>query len=166
MIRPFLSTSTATASVEFALMLPLLVALLFGSMEAGHFVWTQHKLVEAVRDGARFASRLQVDHVCSGANSIISTADTNTVKLLTRTGQLANTSAAPVVPGWTAAQVSVQVNCETYVNTGIYTDYGDKGPIVTVAATGVTYPALFGGLAVLTRNISLTAKSNAVVIGL
>lgn len=166
MIRSFLSSAAATASVEMALLLPLLVALLFGSLEAGHFVWTQHKLVEAVRDGARYASRLQVDHVCNGATSILTTADSDTVKLLTRTGQVANTSAGPVVPGWTAAQVSVTVNCEAFVNTGIYTDYGAAGPIVTVAATGVTYPALFGGLGVLTRNITLTAKSNAAVIGL
>lgn len=166
MMRTYFSSATANASVEFALILPLLVAMLFGSLEAGHFVWTQHKLVEAVRDGARFASRLQVDHVCSGATPVINTTDSDTIKLLTRTGQVANASAKPVVPGWTAAQVSVTVSCEAFVDTGIYTDYGASGPMVTVAATGVAYPALFGGLGVLTRNVTLTAKSNAAVIGL
>lgn len=166
MIRPFLSSATANASVEFALILPLLVLLLFGSVEVGHFVWTQHKLVEAVRDGARFASRMKVDDVCSGATSVISQANSDAVKLLTRTGQLTNPNAGPRVVGWTAAQVSVTVNCQAFVNTGIYTDYGAAGPIVTVAASGVTYPSLFRGLGVLTSNIKLTAKSNAAVIGI
>jgi Flp pilus assembly protein TadG len=66
----FARNTAASASVEFALMVPMLVVLLFGGAEAGHFVWTQHKLVEAVRDGARYASRLPVagtDGVCDGA---------------------------------------------------------------------------------------------------
>ena len=52
--RHFLLCPRGSASVEFALMLPLLLILLFGGIEAGHFVWTQHKLAEAVRDGARY----------------------------------------------------------------------------------------------------------------
>jgi Flp pilus assembly protein TadG len=163
-----------SASVEFALILPMLIVLLFGGLEAGHFVWTQHKLAEAVRDGARFASRLKVADLCNGSSSIIPTATVDQVKLLTRTGQLTNTSARPVVPGWTAAQVSVTVSCNAFVNTGIYASIGDTdgngtadaAPIVTVAATGVAYPTLFNGLAGLGPGIQLSAKSNAAVIGI
>jgi Flp pilus assembly protein TadG len=173
----FASQTKATASTEFALMVPMLVILLFGGAEAGHFVWTQHKLTEAVRDGARFASRLPVagtDGVCDGATAQLSTADEDNIKLITRTGQLANTGARPVVPGWTAAQVTVTVTCDAFVDTGIYSDLGDNdasgandaGPMVTVRATNVTYPSLFNGLAVLGGGISLNAQSNAAVIGI
>lgn len=164
-LRPALD-ETASASVEFALILPMLIVLLFGGLEAGHFVWTQHKLTEAVRDGARFASRLRADKVCDGPTSIISTDDVDAVKLLTRTGQAVDPDARAAVPGWSAAQVTVTVSCQAFVDTGIYTDYGEAGPVVTVAASGVTYPALFGGLGVLTRDVSLTARSNAAVIGI
>jgi hypothetical protein len=78
------------------------------------------------------------------------------------------------VPGWTAAQVTVTVNCDSFVNTGIYSDLGDNdangtndaGPVVTVAASGVSYPSLFNGLAGLSGGISLSAESNAAVIGI
>ena len=119
MIGSFALNRNGTASVEFALLLPMLIVLLFGGLEAGHFVWTQHKLVEAVRDGARFASRLQVDHVCSGANSIISSADVSNIKLITRTGQIADTSAHAVVPGWTTSQEIGRASCRERVSSPV-----------------------------------------------
>ena len=166
MIARFLSHSRGTASVEFALILPMLVILLFGAMETGHFVWTQHKLAEAVRDGARFASRLPVERVCNGSSSVLSTADIDQIKLITRTGQLSNVNARPAVPGWTAAQVQVEPFCQAFVSTGIYSDLGEAGPIIRVRASGVAYPSLFNGLGILGGGIFLNARSNAAVIGI
>lgn len=165
----FARETKATAAAEFALLVPMLVILLFGGAEAGHFVWTQHKLVEAVRDGARYASRLSVESVCDEAF------DDTDIILLTRTGQLASTAAKPVVPGWNnAAQVDVKIDCNAFVNTGIYADLGDldengtldAGPVVTVQAVNVPYPSLFSGLAGLGTGIKLSAKSSAAVIGI
>jgi Flp pilus assembly protein TadG len=166
MIRRFAFQTAASASVEFALMVPMLVILLFGGSEAGHFVWTQHKLVEAVRDGARYASRLPVQDVCDGAAETITTEQVDQIKLITRTGQLAFTPGQPVVRGWTDAQVTVTVTCQAFVDTGIYTDLGEAGPVVTVAATGVSYPSLFNGLGWLGSGIPLAARSSAAVIGI
>jgi Flp pilus assembly protein TadG len=166
MIRRFALNSGGTAAVEFALILPLLIVLLFGGLEAGHFVWTQHKLADAVRDGARYASRLPVDRVCNGTSVVLSSTDIDQIKLITRTGQLSNVNARPVVPGWTATQVAVEPYCEAFVGTGIYTDLGVAGPIIRVRATGVTYPTLFNGLVLLGGGVSLSARSNAAVIGI
>ncbi len=169
LLQRFARQTKASASVEFALMVPMLVILLFGGAEAGHFVWTQHKLTEAVRDGARYASRLPVvgfEGVCAGATETISTDQIDRITLITRTGQLAATGARPVVPGWTDAQVTVTVTCQAFVDTGIYGDLGEAGPVVTVAASGVSYPSLFNGLAGLTSGINLSARSNAAVIGI
>lgn len=169
MIRRFALGASGSAGAEFALILPMLVILLFGGAEAGHFVWTQHKLTEAVRDGARYASRLPVagtDGVCNGTTVNLSTEQLDNIKLITRTGQLASTTAKSVVPRWSAAQVTVTVSCQAFVNTGIYSDLGEAGPMVTVAASGVAYPTLFNGLAGLGTGITLSAKSNAAVIGI
>ena len=43
----FLRDERGSPSAEFALILPALVALMFGSFEAGNFFWTQHKLIKA-----------------------------------------------------------------------------------------------------------------------
>jgi Flp pilus assembly protein TadG len=164
--RRFLRDTSGSASTEFALMVPFLVALLFFGSEAGHFVWTQHKLVEAVRDGARYASRLKIDDVCDEENSVLADPELADVILLTRTGQLGSTNAAPVVPGWTDAQVGVTVACESFVSTGIYEALGAPGPVVTVSATNVPYPSLFNALGGLTSGVALNARSSAAVIAL
>lgn len=162
----FLANQRGTAAAEFALTLPMLLVLMFVGMEGGNFIWTQHKLVDAVRDGARFAGRSQVSQLCNGAASVISTAKVNEIKLLTRTGQITDTAARAKVRGWTAAQVTVTVSCRAFVNTGIYTTLGENGAIVTVAATNVTYPSMFQRMGVLKSTINLNAKSNAPVIGI
>lgn len=165
-LRCFLSDIRASAAAEFALLLPMLIILLFGGTEAGHFVWSQHKLAEAVRDGARYAARLPIDTVCDGPTEVLADPQLADVKLITRTGQLDDAAARPVVPGWTEAQVTVTVSCESFVDTGIYTDLGAAGPVVTVSAAGVTYPSMFNLLGGLSRSVSLTAHSNAAVIGI
>lgn len=61
----FFRDERGSPSVEMVLVLPFLLVLLFGGFEAGNFVWTQHKLTMAVRDGARFAARMPVDKFCT-----------------------------------------------------------------------------------------------------
>ncbi len=161
-----LADERGSAGAEFALMLPMLLVLMIVGVEAGHFIWTQHKLVDAVRDGARFAARTPVSQMCNGATAAIPSAKSDEIKLLTRTGQLSDTAARAKVRGWTAAQVTVTVSCQSFVNTGIYATLGGNGPIVTVAATNVAYPSMFKALGLLNTNINLNAKSNAPVIGI
>ena len=175
MIRSrFPADERGTAATEMALLVPLLVLLLFGGFEAGHFVWTQHKLVEAVRDGARFAGRLNINDLCDGPNAVMSPDTEDATILITRTGQLASTTARPKVPGWTAAEVDVDPQCNPpeSVSTGLYSDLGNscdgpcKGPIVRVSAQNVPYPSLFNSLGIIDTTFTLSARSNAPVIGL
>ncbi len=81
--------SRASAGVEMVLLMPILLVLMFGSLELGHYFYLEHKLVKAVRDGARYASRLSVSDLCNGASWIGNTtgAEAN-IKLITATGQL------------------------------------------------------------------------------
>lgn len=164
--RALFSNERGAAATEMALLVPLLLTLIFGGFEAGHFVWTQHKLAEAVRDGARFAARLPVSQLCDGDDSAMSSATETEIKLLTRTGQIASGTATPKVPGWTDAQVTVSPECGTFVSTGLYSELGNEGPIVTVAAVNVNYPSLFQSLGIVDSTFQLSARSNAAVIGL
>ena len=166
--RRVFSDQSGAAAAEMALMVPLLLTLMFGGFEAGHFVWSQHKITEAVRDGARFAARMDISELCDGGTETMSTATEDQIKLLTRTGQIASTTAIPKVPGWTASQVTVTLDCDSasFVDTGIYTHLGDRGPIVTVAAVNVDYPSFFQQLGIIDSTFKLSASSNAPVIGL
>lgn len=168
--RRFLSSERGSASVEFALVLPMLIVLMFGGFEAGYFIWMQHKVTDAVRDGARYASRLPIGDFCDGAtakNDATSATDKANIRLLTRTGQLVDTAAPPKVAGWTDAQVTADVQCAKFVDTGIYTDLGSAGPVVIVSAVNVPYPSLLHGLGVRTfASIKLNATSDAAVIGI
>lgn len=158
-----------SAAVELVLLLPLLLVLLFGGFEAGHYVWTEHKLIEGVRDGARFGARMNINDVCGGDAGKLATAQAK-VRLLTRTGQLTDPDALPRVPGWTDGQVTVNFACNAFLATGIYTDLdaaaGPAGPIVTVSASSVAYPSLFERLGILDSSIAMGATSNSPVTGL
>lgn len=153
-----------TAAAEMALILPLLLVLLFGGVEAGHFIWTQHKLTEAVRGGARFAGRLPVAELCDGATAL--TGKVAEIKLMTRTGQIQSSSVAAVVPHWTDAQVDVDIACQQFVATGIYDQLGEAGPVVTVTASRVPYPSIFGYLGIIDPELVMTAKASSPGVGL
>jgi hypothetical protein len=164
MMRRGLRDTRATAAAEFALSLPMMLALLFGGFEAGHFFWTEHKLVKAVRDGARYASRLPVDSLCDGAAEDMSEDVESNIQNMTATGALSGGAAK--VPGWNPNEVVVIVGCQQFVATGIFTDLGAAGPMVTVSTGGVAYPSLFEALGFITSDIQLSARSSAAVAGI
>ena len=165
MIRRLARNRKGTAATEFALALPMMFALMFVGMEAGHFFWTQHKLVKATRDGARFASRANVEDLCNGSATDIDAALEQQIRNITVTGQVADGAAAKV-PGWTPEDVVITVGCQQFLATGIYTDLGAAGPLVTVSTGGVAYPAILNGLGVLNTGISMSAESSAAVVGI
>lgn len=162
MLRRFLADARGAAAVEMALMLPFLLTLMFGGFEIGNYFWSEHKVVEGVRAGVRYASRQPIDTLCPTQNS---TTLAN-IQNVTRTGKLDST-AAPLVPGWTAnSQVTVTVRCASYVSTGIYSTLGTQGATVTVSTNGVAHPSLFKALGVVTSGYALNAWSSAPVIGI
>lgn len=154
----------ASASAEFALSLPMMLALMFGGFEAGHFFWTEHKLVKAVREGARYASRLPVEELCNGATVAMTDDMESNIQNVTATGVLSGGTAK--VPGWDAADVTVTVGCQEFVATGMYTGLGAAGPMITVSTGGVTYPSLFNGLGFLDSTIQMGAESSSAVMGI
>jgi Flp pilus assembly protein TadG len=159
-IARFIRNRAGTAAAEFVLVLPMMLALLFGSMEAGHFFWTQHKIVKSVRDGARFASRLDVTRLCAGDATLLTE-----IRNVTATGQFAGGGTAKV-PGWNPANVNVAVSCGSFVATGIYSDLGDEGPLVTVSSGAVQYPSILGSLGFINHTRNLSARSSAAVVGI
>ncbi|QGN56351.1 pilus assembly protein TadE [Novosphingobium sp. Gsoil 351] len=161
--------TSGAAAAEMALMLPMLITLMFGGMEGAYFFWAEHRVVKAVRDGARYAGRQSVDqYTCTGGGSIVQATKDRILKL-TRTGTLDGTG-TPLLPNWgdtATSDTTVSVTgCDT-TSKGLFGD-GVTGPVrvtVTVSAD-VPYTSLFILLGFPAGTLRLRASEQAVVMGL
>jgi Flp pilus assembly protein TadG len=150
-----------TAASEMALVLPLLLVLIVGTFELGNYFLSEHVVDKAVRDAARYAARQPVgDFDCDAGDMT----DSSTVQKLARTGDPAGTE--PRLPDWTDDNMtSVSVSCDdTGTYTGIYADFPDGVPVVTVSAT-VPYTAVTGIFGVRGLTLKLHAEQQAAVMG-
>jgi hypothetical protein len=167
-VHSLLADHRASAAAEMALVTPLLVLLMFGSVELGKYFMDEHVVLKAVRDGARYAARQPMTNfVTSGGgcpSDPVGTVAADT-KRLVRTGTISG--ATTRLPYWTAdSTVTVTVACYTTRNsqsmTGIY-DPAVGAPVVTVTAT-VPYTSLFG-LYFASGALNLNASQQAAVTG-
>jgi Flp pilus assembly protein TadG len=144
-----------------ALSLPLLMVLLFGSFDLGFYFHSEHVATKAVRDAARYASRLGMGNYPGCAPTA---AARTAIQRVARTGEPDGTT--PRLYGWTNdTMTTVTVTCDasgTY--TGIYDDFPDGVPVVTVTAA-VPYSSLFGVLGLGTPTLTLNAHSQSAVFG-
>jgi len=159
-----------SAAVEMALVLPILLFLMCGAVEAGNYFLSEHVVDKAVRDAARYAARLPFADYSGCAVPSPGDAETQTQRVA-RFGDPDGTGNARLV-GWTAdSMTTVTISCDTstghsYVNNGIYADFPNGGevPVITVTAT-VPYNTFFGWLGLGSASLSLYATSQAAVIG-
>jgi Flp pilus assembly protein TadG len=158
-----------SAGAEMALVAPLLVTIMFGSLETGKYFWDEHQLLKAVRDGARFAARQNFATMpCGGTPTNLAQ-----IRNVVRYGKSAVTgSDRPRLFYWTdPATITVQINC--YVNAGvpgarvyngIYSARANV-PIVRVTAR-VPYSPIVGSFGFRASGIFLNAQSEVPVFGL
>ena len=169
----FARDTRASAAVEMVLVTPLLLALMFGSMELGNYFLDQHAVTKSVRDGARYASRLTLNsaYACPGTVFADATFDQN-IKNVTKTGTIDGTGAgrfpatfwADACPRGTALQVSVRCVPKTDYG-GIYASLDGEIPVVKVSAN-VRYPSVLGSIGFDAARVCIRAESEAAVAGL
>ncbi|WP_448187741.1 TadE/TadG family type IV pilus assembly protein [Azospirillum sp. sgz301742] len=92
-----------TAIVETAIVLPVIMLLLFGLMEAGRALQQQHTLAKTVRDAARYLARVSL--ACPANTDPNWAAARSTAQHLAMTGKLSGGTA--LVKGWTEASFTV-----------------------------------------------------------
>src|SRR5687768_10383644 len=113
-LSAFARDSRASAAAEMALVTPLLMILMLGTLELGFYFFSEHIIVKAVRDGSRFAGRQAFTEYSGCA---VSSGTLATTRNLTRTGRVGS-GATPRLYFWTdPASISVTVTCNT---TGTY----------------------------------------------
>lgn len=163
----------AAAAVEMALVAPLLLILMMGSFELGNYFLDEHKLVKAVRDGARFAGRQSfTNYSCPGGSTPGGTVVADTQNVV-KTGLLSG-GTARLPKTWT---ISVTFECKTDLRggssnppSGIYNPSSGSAyaPVVTVSATLPYTPVLasygFTGSSGGTV-LSLNANQQSAVMG-
>lgn len=157
----FASEKRGTAGAEMALMLPLMMIILFTAFEAGHYFYTEQKIIEAVRQGARYAGRLPFDsYTCP---STIDAAATGRIKTVTRTGKVDGT--VPLIKGWTDGDITVSVACDSGTTTGVFKGNAGGAPVVTVEATA-DYTSLFAEVVTGIDPILVRASAQSPVNGI
>lgn len=143
------------------MVLPIMLLLIFSSVELGNYFLSEHVVDKAVRDAARYAARLPVaDFDCATGTMN----DPAPVQKLARTGEPDGTVARLV--DWTDdTMTTVSVACDTSgTYTGIYTDFPMGAPVVTVTAA-VPYTSVLGAIGLGITSLTLNAESQAAVIG-
>jgi Flp pilus assembly protein TadG len=166
------------AAAEMALVSPLLLMLLFGSAELGNYFYDEHKLVKAVRDGARYAARQQFSNytACSGDVPTEGTADTvfENTKLMVRKGSLDST-APDILPKWddAATTFDATMTCTTSLDDGAGGNYTLGGIYANVSAPTVVvtvhlpYRSILGtAFGFSGIGMTLNATQSAAVMGL
>ena len=163
--RRIRTANSGAAAAEMALVLPLLITVLFGSFEVGHFFYSAHIANKGVRDGARFAARQNFTLLGCGPSVADGPTDIR-IKEVTRTGQPAN--GIPRISGWDNGEVTVTVTCTTtgsFATAGIYTGLTGGARKVEVSAA-VPYPSLFKYIGINSSALTLNARAEAAVMGI
>lgn len=164
-LRHLLRDRRGVASVEFALMTPVVFALMFTAFEGGHYLWTEHKVIKGVRQGARYAARLPFASYSCGSTTPTGTTDIplDNIKNVVRTG-IPSGQAFPKVKGWTNGDITITVSCNSSFDEGLYSNTTGGAPRVLVS-TVVTYPAILGLLGFDTSDVKVRAQAQAAVAG-
>lgn len=160
-LRRLAADDRAAAAAEMALLAPLLVLLMLGSVDVGNYLLSEHVVQKGVRDAARYASRLPIAEYPACLPS--PTAETQ-IQKVARTGEPDGTDARVV--GWSDdTMTTVTLICDTSgTHTGIYTVYPfpDGVPVITVSAA-VPYQSLFGVIGLGTPTLTLNAASQSAI---
>ncbi len=160
------------AAAEMALVIPLLLAIMIGSVELGHFMYNEHILAKAVRDGARYAARQGFANFdCSGEPS--ATVRDNTRELV-QTMLLSDGDDRMV--NWAATSITVTEDCHTSATnianstenmSGIYDELALAGaPVVRVSAQVPYTPVIGAPFGFSGIGLNLNASQESAVMGI
>ena len=150
-----------SSAAEMALVMPLLLVLMFGTFELGHYFLSEHVVQKAVRDAARYAARLPMT---SYPSCTVPAGTSTPIQRVARTGLPDGT--VQRLQGWSAdTMTTVTLTCTpTGTYSGIYTEFPTGIPVITVSAS-VPYPSLFGTMGIAIPTLKLNAASQSAVYG-
>lgn len=161
----------AAAAAEMALVTPLLLIIGMGAVEMGNYYLDEHRLVKAVRDGARYAARQDFSNYagCTTTAANVPTTLKSNTQLIVQTGLLS--SGSDLLTNWGSATFTVQMTCTSTAGTqtlgGIYTNTsGGQPPAVVIVTATIPYqPIALSGFGFKATGYNLYAQEQASVTG-
>ena len=173
LLYKFRSAQDGMASVEFAIVVPVLLIILVGMIDFGRLTTDYEAANKSVRDASRFLARARMDCPAAGtgpAADYLVDASYNWGTLaqnLTLTGKTATpTAGSYLLAYWTdPATVTMSVTCVANGGTyaGVFTDLAFI-PRITVTAN-VPFSFLFGTIVFSSASLTLVAAHTEVGIG-
>lgn len=160
------------AAAEMALVAPLLATIFIGSVELGSYFYSEHILVKAVRDGARYAARQNFSFysACSGTPTGSVEADTRalvrTSLLAGGTDRFSDIDDADITLTTSCATTATDMSSSTQNMTGIYRGRASGAPIVTVTASVDYEPVIGTPLGFSGLGLKLNASQQSAVMGI
>lgn len=121
---------SGAAGVEFALVLPLLVVLAFGTIEIGWMIWQHAVITKGVRDGVRYLTRVPVTCTAAGPGGTFSATNKQSAINLVKSGNPAGTN--PILRAYQSATFTVDVDCRDAASLGL--SGGTYLPVVRMTA--------------------------------
>ena len=185
-LQGFVRSRRGNSGVEFALLLPILMLLLFGAIELGRALHDYHVVTQTVRDATRHLGRSPVDcttaapgscatcnaqtGTCSGGCSFVNASDVTDAVELAMTGDTSGASELlaywPHPPASPSGEIDIQICAldNSVANlSGLYA--GDLViPHVRMQAI-VDFTFLFGELVTSDATIDFEISHNVVVTG-
>jgi Flp pilus assembly protein TadG len=170
-LRKFRKAQDGMASVEFAIVVPVLLIMLIGLIDLGRLVTDYEVANKSVRDAARFLARARMDCPAAGTGPasgyLINAAFATQAQNLALTGKTTTpTTGSYLLAYWTdPASVDMSVTCVTNAGAyaGVFTDLAFI-PRITVTAN-VPFSFLFGSFVIGSASTTLVAAHTEVGIG-
>ena len=171
-LRRLKADTRGNAAAEMALVMPLLLIIMLGSVELGNYFLDEHVLVKAVRDGARYAARQAFANYngCTGTAADVPQTVKDNTKLIVRKGTL-DSNDPDLLPNWSTA--TFNVTCRSLASaggqtmSGLYTNNPAGTAEIVIVSTTLTYrPVLAVALGFSGVGYQIYASSQAAVSGI
>jgi Flp pilus assembly protein TadG len=170
-VKAFVRSSSGSAAAEMALLTPLLMIILLGSIELGRYFYHEHKLAQSLRDAARFAARQPFTEFLQCDQPVSATLRTDVLQVA-RTGRVSG--GTDQLPLWTDAGTTFTVTTRCSTGTtgtgavtygGIYSGQAGGARFVEIDASLPHLP-IWSALGIGSQTLTLNARQHAAVAGI
>lgn len=170
-MKGLVRNKSGSAAAEMALLTPLLLILMLGSIELGRYFYHQHKLTQSLRDAARFAARQPFTEFTT-CDALVRDGLRTDILQVARTGRV--TGGTDRLPLWGDAATTFTVRTRCSAGTtgtgavtygGIYVGQPGGARYVEIDAR-LPHTPIWSAIGIGRQTLTLNARQQAAVAGI